>query len=159
MQKITPFLWFDDNAEAAVKFYASVFKGTKVLATSYYPTGTPGKAGTVMTINFRLLGQEFVALNGGPNFQFNEAVSFFVKCRTQAEIDRYWRKLSAGGRKIECGWLQDKFGVFWQVVPEDIDDLIASGDAARTERVMGEVMKMQKLDLKRLRAAAKGKRR
>jgi predicted 3-demethylubiquinone-9 3-methyltransferase (glyoxalase superfamily) len=117
MQNITPFLWFKDQAEQAVRFYASIFKGGKILEISHYSKGSPGKPGTVMTVKFRIMGQEFVALNGGPVFKFNPAISFVVNCRTQKEVDYYWRKLSAGGKKVQCGWLEDKYGVSWQIVP------------------------------------------
>jgi predicted 3-demethylubiquinone-9 3-methyltransferase (glyoxalase superfamily) len=161
MAKITPFLWFNNNAEEAVKFYRSIFKKSKIKSVSHYgkssesTTGRP--AGSVMTIHFELNGQEFVALNGGPAYKFNEAISFFVNCKTQAEIDYYWKKLSAGGKEVACGWLQDKFGVFWQIVPENIGELISSKDPARSDRVMKAVMEMVKLDIKKLKAVYAGK--
>ncbi|HKB92007.1 MAG TPA: VOC family protein [Opitutaceae bacterium] len=158
MQKITPFLWFDKQAEQAVKFYTSVFKDSKTLGVARYSEGSPGKPGSVMTVNFRILGQEFVALNGGPVFKFTPAISFVVDCKTQKEVDYYWRKLSAGGRKVQCGWLEDKFGVSWQVVPTVLVDLLSGKDAAKAERVTKAMLKMIKLDIKQLRAAASGKR-
>jgi predicted 3-demethylubiquinone-9 3-methyltransferase (glyoxalase superfamily) len=164
MQKITPFLWFNDNAEDAVKFYTSVFKKSKIKNISYYgkssenPSGRP--RGSVMTIHFELNGMEFVALNGGPMYKFNESISFFVNCKTQAEIDYYWKKLTAGGGKeIACGWLKDKFGLAWQIVPENIADLISSKDPEKSDRVMQAVMQMVKLDIKKLKAAAGRKTR
>ncbi len=156
--KITPFLWFDDNAEQAVKFYTSIFKNSKVLSTSRYTDGTPGKRGSVMTIDFTLNGQRFVALNGGPVFKFNESISFVVYCDSQKEIDTYWRKLTSGGGKpVECGWLRDKYGVSWQIVPRTIAKLISAKHPAKATRVMQQVMKMVKLDMKKLqRAYAEG---
>lgn len=162
MQKITTFLWFNDDAEEAVKFYTSIFKNSKITAISRYPeavaknSGRP--AGSVMTIAFKLNGQEFVAMNGGPQVKFNEAVSLLVNCETQAEVDRYWKKLSAGGKEVACGWLQDKYGLFWQITPTMLMKLIADKDAAKVNRVMTAMMKMVKLDIKTLRAAAKDKR-
>lgn len=162
MQKITPFLWFNDNAEEAVKFYTSIFKNSKIDRISYYPdsaakgTGRPPRS--VMTIAFKLNGQDFIALNGGPNFKFTEAISLMVNCDTQAELDRYWKKLtSGGGKEIECGWLKDKYGLSWQIVPASIIKLISDKDRAKADRVMQVVMKSVKLDIKKLKAAAKGK--
>lgn len=158
-QKINPFLWFDNNAEEAVKFYTSVFKRSKILAVARYgeeaaaQTGRP--AGSVMTIAFELDGQKFIALNGGPFFKFNESLSFVVNCRTQAELDFFWKKLSAGGKAGQCGWLKDKFGLSWQIVPSTLAELLDSGDSLQTRRVMHAVMKMQKLDIKTLKNAAK----
>lgn len=162
MQKIAPFLWFNDNAEEAVKFYTSIFKKSKVLTvTRYGKSGADatGRAeGSVMTIAFELEGQKFVALNGGPHFQFTEAVSFVVNCKTQAEIDKFWKKLSAdGGKESQCGWLKDKFGLSWQIVPDNLGKLLGSKDEARTQRVMQAVMQMQKLDIKTLKNAFAGK--
>lgn len=160
MQKITPFLWFDGNAEDAVNFYLSVFKNSKIINTSHY--GEAGKEqhgrppGSVMTIAFELNGQEFVALNGGPHFKFNEAVSFVVNCDTQEELDYYWEKLSAGGppEAQVCGWLKDKFGLSWQITPTGLNQWINDKDPAKSNRVMGELMKMQKLDIATLKKAA-----
>lgn len=162
MQKITTFLWFNDNAAEAVKFYTSIFKNSKVLRTSYYPESAAKASGrrprSIMTIQFRLHGQDFLALNGGPNFKFTEAISLMVYCDTQAELDRYWKKLtSGGGRAVECGWLQDKYGLFWQIVPKFIIELISGKDAAKAARVMQVVMQSVKLDFKQLQAAAKAK--
>ena len=157
MQKIIPFLWFNDNAEEAVKFYTSIFKKSKVVTTTRYEKSgakaSGRKGGSVMTIAFELNGQKFVALNGGPLFSFTEAVSFVVNCKTQAEIDNYWKKLSAGGKESQCGWLKDKFGLSWQIVPDNIAKLLSSKDEARTQRVMQAVMQMQKLDIKTLKKA------
>lgn len=161
MQKITPFLWFNDQAEEAVKFYASIFKKSKVLKVARYEkasantTGRP--PGSVMTIEFELEGQRFVALNGGPAFKFTEAISFVVNCRTQAELDRYWKKLSAGGKEIQCGWLKDKYGLAWQIVPEIVWKLLSDHDSDKAQRVMQAVLQMTKLDIKKLKHAAKGK--
>jgi predicted 3-demethylubiquinone-9 3-methyltransferase (glyoxalase superfamily) len=155
MPKITPFLWFDGNAEEAAKFYVSVFKPGKLGKINRYPEGAPAPAGSVMTVEFRLGGQDFVALNGGPEFKFNEAISFVVSCRTQREVDYYWRKLSAGGQEIQCGWLKDKYGVTWQIVPTVLLELMSSRDRAKAARVTQAMMQMVKLDIKRLKAAAK----
>jgi predicted 3-demethylubiquinone-9 3-methyltransferase (glyoxalase superfamily) len=161
MQKITPFLWFDNQAEAAVKFYTSIFKNSKIGKIARYDSagekvsGRP--AGSVMTVEFELDGQEFIALNGGPIFKFNESVSFVVNCRTQAEVDHYWNKLSAGGKKVQCGWLKDKYGLSWQIVPTVLNELMSGKDAAKSQRVMEAMLKMVKLDIKKLKAAAKGK--
>jgi len=154
MQKISPFLWFDNNAEKAVKFYVSVFKKGKVGKISRYSEGAPAPAGSVMTVEFQLFGQDFVALNGGPAFKFNEAISFVISCKTQREVDYYWRKLSAGGKKIECGWLKDKYGVSWQIVPTVLMELLSSKDRAKAARVMQAMLRMTKIDIKRLKQAA-----
>lgn len=156
-QKIIPFLWFNENAEEAAKFYVSIFKNSKVLSINYYPPESGGKDGRVMTVKFALDGEEFVALNGGPQFTFTEAISFWVKCDTQEEIDYFWEKLSEGGEKSECGWLKDKFGLSWQIVPSSIEGLISEEDPARKNRVLKEVWQMQKLDLKTLEEAYRGK--
>ncbi|MBC8001681.1 MAG: VOC family protein, partial [Opitutaceae bacterium] len=138
MQRITPFLWFNDNAEEAVKFYTSIFKNSKITKTTRYDeagekaAGRP--AGSVMTIEFKLEGQEFLALNGGPIFKFTEAISLVVNCKTQAEVDRYWKKLSAGGKEVQCGWLKDKYGLSWQIVPTVLGELFATKDAAKSHR-------------------------
>ena len=161
MQKITPFLWFDDNAEEAVKFYTSIFKNSKIVTTTRYPeaaaksSGQP--AGSVMTIAFKLNGQDFIAMNGGPQVKFTEAISLMVYCETQGEVDRYWKKLSAGGKQVACGWLKDKYGLFWQITPTMLMKLIADKDSDKVNRVMTAMMKMVKLDIKKLKAAAKGK--
>ncbi|HSE23786.1 MAG TPA: VOC family protein [Pyrinomonadaceae bacterium] len=155
-QKITTFLWFNDNAEEAVNFYVSVFKNSKVLQTVRYGEVGPGPKGSVMTIDFELDGQKFMALNGGPQFKFTEAISLMVSCETQEEIDYFWEKLSEGGEKVECGWLKDKFGLSWQVVPAILPELIGGG-GEKTDRFMAAMMKMKKLDLAELKKAAEGR--
>ncbi len=153
MQKITPFLWFDDNAEEAVNFYTSVFKNSKVLSMNRLPEGTPGPAGKVMTATFELEGQEFMALNGGPEYKFTEAISFFVNCETQAEVDELWEKLSEGGEKGPCGWLKDKFGVSWQIVPTALGEMLGDQDPKKAQNVMQAMLKMSKIDIAGLRRA------
>jgi len=161
MQKIAPFLWFNDQAEEAANFYVSVFKKAKIVGVARY--GEAGanvsgrKKGSVMTVNFLLNGQEFVALNGGPVFKFTEAISFVVNCKTQKEIDDYWKKLSAGGEASRCGWLKDKYGVSWQVVPEALGKMLDGSDLAKSERTMQALLQMTKLDLKALKKACAGK--
>jgi predicted 3-demethylubiquinone-9 3-methyltransferase (glyoxalase superfamily) len=156
MQKITPFLWFDNQAEEAANFYVSVFKNSKVKEMTRYTGEEPvGQQGSVMTVVFELNGQEFVALNGGPRFKFTEAISFVVNCETQEEIDYYWEKLTAdGGEEVQCGWLADKYGLSWQVVPTKLNEW--ARDPARFQRVMRAVMPMKKLDLAALERAYKG---
>jgi len=160
MQKITPFLWFDDQAEEAARFYASIFGGSQIGTIARYNaegaavSGRP--AGSVMTVDFQLAGQEFVALNGGPHFKFTEAVSFVVNCETQEEVDEYWEKLSAGGEKSQCGWLKDKFGLSWQIVPTILSKLLADKDAKKSQRVMKAMLQMQKLDIAALQRAYDG---
>src|SRR5580700_4203045 len=154
MQKITPFLWFNGHAEDAARFYVSVFKNSRMGALTRYGDAGPGAKGSVMTAAFEINGVEFVALNGGPQFTFSPATSFVVNCDTQAEVDDYWEKLSAGGKIIECGWLTDKFGVTWQVVPVVLFKLLQDKDPARTQRVMKAMMKMKKLVIKDLEEAA-----
>jgi predicted 3-demethylubiquinone-9 3-methyltransferase (glyoxalase superfamily) len=158
--KITPFLWFKDNAEEASKFYKSVFKKSKITTVTHYDEATAKAvglpAGSVLTVVFEIEGQQFIALNGSDNLKFNQAISFVVNCKTQAELDYYWKKLTSGGGKaVACGWLVDKFGVSWQVVPEQIEEWIS--DPKRSPRVMAAVMKMTKLDIKKLKAAYLGK--
>ena len=157
LQKITPFLWFDGQAEAAAKFYTCIFKGSKILRITRYGKNGPNMSGrpkgSVMTVAFQLNGQEFVALNGGPMFKFTEAVSFVVNCRTQREIDYFWKKLSAGGKEIQCGWLKDKYGLCWQVVPATLGELLSDRDADRSQRVMQAVLQMVKLDIRKLKQA------
>jgi predicted 3-demethylubiquinone-9 3-methyltransferase (glyoxalase superfamily) len=153
MQKITPFLWFDNNAEEAANFYVSVFKNSKVLNIARYGEVGPGPKGTVMTVEFELDGQEFVALNGGPQFKFTEAVSFVVNCDTQEEVDYYWERLSEGGEKSRCGWLRDKFGLGWQVTPTILGKLLADKDQEKANRVMQTMLKMDKLDIEPLQRA------
>lgn len=153
-QKITPMLWFNNDAEEAVNFYVSVFKNAKILGTSYYGDTGAGPKGTVMTVEFELDGQRFTALNGGPTFKFTEAISLVVHCETQEEIDYFWEKLSEGGQKVECGWIKDKYGLSWQIVPKQLLELLAEGDSAKTDRVMRAVMSMKKLDIEDLKRAA-----
>jgi predicted 3-demethylubiquinone-9 3-methyltransferase (glyoxalase superfamily) len=153
-QKISTFLWFDNNAEEAVNFYVSIFKNSKVLATTRYGEIGPGPKGTVMTIAFQLDGQEFTALNGGPQFKFTEAVSLVVHCDTQDEVDYFWEKLSEGGEKIECGWLKDKFGLAWQITPDVLLELLEQSDEQKSQRVMKAMMQMKKLDIQGLKQAA-----
>jgi len=162
MQKVTPFLWFDDQAEEAAKFYTSIFKNSKVGKITRYgeaaekAAGRP--AGSVMTVEFELESQKFTALNGGPVFKFNESVSFVVNCDTQEEVDYFWEKLTAGGgQESECGWLKDKFGVSWQVVPRALMDMLQDKDPKKSERVMKAMLQMQKLDIKTLKDAYAGK--
>jgi predicted 3-demethylubiquinone-9 3-methyltransferase (glyoxalase superfamily) len=157
MQKITPFLWFNDNAEEAMKFYVSIFKNSKIVGVTRYGDAGPGPKGTVMTANFQLDGQEFVALNGGPQFKFTEAISFVVNCETQDELDYFWEKLSAGGEKSRCGWLKDKFGLSWQVVPSALKEMMDENDPAKSDRVMKALMQMDKLDIAVLRQAYEGR--
>jgi predicted 3-demethylubiquinone-9 3-methyltransferase (glyoxalase superfamily) len=155
MQKITPMLWFDDQAEEAAKFYVSVFRNSKMGSISRYGEGMPGRKGSVMTVSFEIEGQPFTALNGGPQFRFTEAISLVVNCETQEEIDYYWDKLTAGGGKeVECGWLKDKFGLSWQIVPAVVFELIKQSDQKKSDRVMQAVMQMKKLDLAALQRAA-----
>jgi len=154
MQKIAPFLWFDKNAEEAAKFYTSIFKNSKIHNISRYGEEGPGSKGSVMVVNFEIEGQSFNALNGGPQFQFTPAISFVVNCKDQAEIDDYWGKLSAGGNIQQCGWLQDKFGVSWQIVPANLGELVNAKDPAKSSRVMKALLQMTKLDIARLKEAA-----
>ena len=155
-QRITPFLWFNDNAEDAVKFYVSVFKNSKVKTVSRYGDAGPGPKGSAMTVSFELDGQDFVALNGGPRYSFTPATSFVVNCESQEDVDYYWDKLSAGGRLDRCGWLTDRFGLSWQVVPAALGKLMADKDPAKSQRVMAALLQMQKLDIPKLEAAAQG---
>jgi predicted 3-demethylubiquinone-9 3-methyltransferase (glyoxalase superfamily) len=156
MQKITPFLWFDTQAEEAVAFYLSVFKDGKIISTSRYPEDGPRPAGMVMMIAFELKGQQFVALNGGPDMPFTNAVSLVVNCESQEEIEYFWEKLAAdGGEQIQCGWVKDKFGMPWQIVPEKIWDWLNGEDPARVQRVTAKVWAMEKLDMAELERAAK----
>jgi predicted 3-demethylubiquinone-9 3-methyltransferase (glyoxalase superfamily) len=156
-QKITPFLWFDNNAEEAINFYTSIFKDSKVTNISRYGDAGPGPKGSLMTATFQLHGQEFIALNGGPMFKFTEAVSFFVKCKTQEEIDDFWERLSAGGQKSKCGWLKDKFGLSWQIVPPILGELLNDQDTEKSKRVMMAMMKMGKIEIQKLKDAYEGK--
>jgi predicted 3-demethylubiquinone-9 3-methyltransferase (glyoxalase superfamily) len=153
MQKITPFLWFDDQAEEAMHFYTSIFKNSNVGTVSRYPEGAPGPAGKVMSVTFQLEGQEFMALNGGPLFKFTEAISFFVNCETQEEVDALWAKLSAGGKESQCGWLKDKFGLSWQIIPTALGKMLGDPDRERAKRVMQAMLKMKKIDIADLKRA------
>src|SRR6266446_1555274 len=153
VQKITPFLWFDNNAEEAANFYVSVFKNSKIVSVARYGDAGPGPKGTVMTVAFQLGGQEFVALNGGPLFKFNEAISFVVNCETQKEIDEFWEKLSEGGEKSRCGWLKDKFGLSWQVVPTVLGEMLQDKDPKKSQRVMKAMLQMDKMDIAALKQA------
>ena len=157
MQKITPFLWFDNRAEEAMNFYTSIFKNSKVGSVCRcYGDAGPGPKGTVMTASFQLEGQELVALNGGPIFHFTEAISFSVNCETQEEVDDFWEKLSAGGEKQRCGWLKDKFGLSWQIVPSALSEMLQDKNPQKSSRVMQAMLQMQKLDIKGLRQAYEG---
>lgn len=156
MQLITPFLWFDNNAEEAMNFYVSIFKNSKVGRVTRYGEAGPGPAGSAMTVEFELDGQEFVGLNGGPHFKFTEAVSFTVRCETQEEIDYYWDTLSEGGQTSRCGWLKDKFGLSWQVEPRILGDLMADKDPEKAKRVMEAMLKMDKIDIEPIRRAYEG---
>ncbi|MBV8372466.1 MAG: VOC family protein [Candidatus Eremiobacteraeota bacterium] len=153
---ITPFLWFDDRAEEAMNFYVSIFKDAKVGTVNRYGSEGPGKPGTVMTATFTLDGQDFIALNGGPEYTFTPAVSFLVSCETQREVDHYWDKLSAGGKTNRCGWLTDKFGLTWQIVPSILSDLLSGEDDEKSSRAMQAMLKMTKLDIAELQRAYDG---
>ena len=153
MQKITPFLWFDNQAEEAANFYTSIFKNSKVVSVSRYGEGGPGPKGSVMSAAFQLEGQDFYALNGGPVFTFSPAISFFVNCETQQEIDTLWEKLSEGGKEERCGWLKDKYGVSWQIVPAVLGRLLQGPDAEKSKRVMQRMLQMVKLDIRTLEQA------
>ena len=153
MQKITPFLWFDDNAEEAMNFYVSIFKNSKVVRVTRYGEAGPGPKGKVMVTEFQLDGQKFVALNGGPRFKFTEAISLVVNCETQAEVDEFWEKLSEGGEKSRCGWLKDKYGLSWQIVPTVLGELMKDKDPEKSKRVMEAMLQMDKLDIKGLQRA------
>jgi predicted 3-demethylubiquinone-9 3-methyltransferase (glyoxalase superfamily) len=153
MQKITPFLWFDNNAEEAMTFYTAIFKNSKIGTVRRYGDAGPGPKGSVMTGTFQLNGQEFMALNGGPHFKFTEAISFFVNCETQEEVDELWEKLSAGGQESRCGWLKDKFGLSWQIIPRILGELLGDKDPAKALRVMQAMLQMSKIDIKKLKQA------
>jgi predicted 3-demethylubiquinone-9 3-methyltransferase (glyoxalase superfamily) len=156
MQKILTFLWFDDNAEEAMNFYVSTFKNSKILDITRYGEAGPGKKGTVMTGTFQLEGQEFMALNGGPHFKFTEAISLFVNCETQEEVDELWYRLSEGGAESECGWVKDKYGLSWQIVPNMLVTMLGDKDPEKATRVMKAMLQMQKLDIKTLKQAYEG---
>jgi predicted 3-demethylubiquinone-9 3-methyltransferase (glyoxalase superfamily) len=153
MQKITPFLWFDDKAEEAMNFYVSIFKNSKRGRISRYGEAGPGPKGTVMVATFQLEGQEFMALNGGPHFKFTEAISLVVNCETQDEVDGFWEKLSEGGSKGQCGWLKDKYGLSWQIVPTALGELMSDPDPEKSKRVMTAMLQMAKLDISGLKRA------
>jgi len=153
MQKITPCLWFDDQAEEAASLYTSLFKNSKIESINRYGEGAPRPAGMVMTVTFQLDGQEFTALNGGPEFKFTEAVSLFVNCETQADVDELWEKLSEGGEKGRCGWLKDKFGLSWQIVPSGLMELLQGEDPGKSQKAMQAMLQMGKLDINELRLA------
>jgi predicted 3-demethylubiquinone-9 3-methyltransferase (glyoxalase superfamily) len=156
MPRITPNLWFDTNGKEAAEFYCSVFPNSGIKNVSYYGEAGPRPAGTVLTVDFVLDGQEFTAINGGPEFSFDEAVSFLIDCADQAEVDYYWDKLTDGGKEVQCGWLTDKFGLSWQVVPEGLGDLVTD-PTERGQRAMKAMMEMKKLDIAKIRKAADGK--
>jgi predicted 3-demethylubiquinone-9 3-methyltransferase (glyoxalase superfamily) len=155
-QRIVPNLWFDGNAEEAADFYVSIFPSARVLMKTHYPENSPGPAGTVMTVEFELDGERIVAINGGPQFTFSEAISLMVSCADQDEVDYYWERLGAGGEHGPCGWLKDRYGLSWQVVPEGMDEVFADADPERAQRAMQAVLGMGKLDVAALRAAADG---
>jgi predicted 3-demethylubiquinone-9 3-methyltransferase (glyoxalase superfamily) len=156
MQKITPFLWFDDQAEEAAKLYTSLFKDSSIGKISHYPPGVPGQEGKVMTVEFTLDGMDFIALNGGPHYSFTPAVSMFTRCETQEEVDRLWDALTEGGKEDRCGWLRDKFGLSWQIVPNRLQELLQDKDPARAQRATQAMMQMVKLDIGALEEAAMG---
>jgi predicted 3-demethylubiquinone-9 3-methyltransferase (glyoxalase superfamily) len=156
MQKLTPFLWFDNNAEEAVNFYASIFKDAKILDIVRYGEAGPGPAGSAMTVQFELFGQEFIALNGGPHFKFTEAISFSVNCETQEEVDDFWEKLTEGGTESRCGWLKDKYGLSWQVNPTILGKMLNDKDPQKAKRVMEAMLQMDKIDIPTLKRAYEG---
>ena len=156
MQKIVPYLWFNDQAEEAMNHYTSIFPDSKVVSVSRYGDAGPGPKGTVMAATFQLAGQEFMALNGGPQFRFTEAVSLFVNCETQAEVDELWKQLAAGGRADQCGWLQDKYGLSWQIIPTALGRMLGDKDPAKVNGVMQAMLKMSKIDLEGLKRAYHG---
>ena len=157
MQKITPFLWFDNQAEEAMKFYTSIFKNSKIGRVTHYGDSGPGPKGTVMSATFELEGQEFMALNGGPQFKFSPAISFYVTCKTQQEVDELWAKLSAGGKNERCGWLTDKFGLSWQIIPSILGELLHDTDPDKSQRVMKAMLQMDKISIEGLKQAHAGK--
>ena len=153
MQKITPFLWFDNQAEEAANFYTSIFKNSKILGMSRYGEAGPGPAGSAMTVSFQLEGQEFTALNGGPEFNFTEAISFYVNCETQAEVDELWDKLTEGGQEVQCGWLKDKFGLSWQIIPTALSEYLSDPDPVKAQAAMKAMLQMKKIDIEGLKRA------
>jgi predicted 3-demethylubiquinone-9 3-methyltransferase (glyoxalase superfamily) len=155
MQKISPFLWFDHQAEEAANFYVSIFKDAKILKVARYPEGSPGPAGSVMVVDFQIEGQDFIALNAGALFKFTEAISFVINCQTQEEVDYFWNKLTAnGGQESQCGWLKDKYGLSWQVTPTILGELLADRNPKRAQRVMQAMLQMKKIDIAALKRAA-----
>ena len=156
MQKITPNLWFDTEAEEAANFYTSIFKDSEIVNVMHYGDAGPRPAGMVMTVTFRLQGQEFTGINGGPDFKFNEAISFLVNCESQDEVDEYWENLSEGGEEGPCGWLKDKFGVSWQIAPTVLDKLLQDEDPEKADRVMKAMLQMKKIDIAGLQKAYDG---
>lgn len=156
LRKITPFLWFDHEAEEAANFYISTFNGSSIDAIARYGAGGPGPKGSVMTVTFTIEGQQFIALNGGPHYKINEAISFMIYCDTQAEIDDLWQKLGSGGKEIQCGWLRDKYGVTWQIIPAVLDEMMQDKNEERHKRVIRAMMKMVKLDIAGLQKAYDG---
>ena len=156
MKKIIPFLWFDDKAEEAAKFYVSIFKNSKIVTLTRYGETGPGPKGKVMSVIFQLDGEEFYALNGGPVFKFSEAISFFINCETQQEVDDLWERLSEGGSKSQCGWLKDKYGLSWQVVPTLLGKLLGDKDPQKSKRVMEAMLQMGKIDIEKLKQAYEG---
>jgi predicted 3-demethylubiquinone-9 3-methyltransferase (glyoxalase superfamily) len=153
MEKISPFLWFDTQAEEAARFYVSIFKNSKILSISRYGEGGPGPSGSVMTVAFELEGRHFIALNGGPHFKFTEAISFSVDCETQQEVDDFWEKLSAGGEQGPCGWLKDNYGLSWQINPRALGQMLSDPDPAKSKRVMEAMLQMKKIDIAGLKRA------
>ena len=153
MQKITPFLWFNGQAEEAMHFYVSIFKNSKILSVTRYGDAGPGPKGSVMSATFQLEGQEFMALNGGPHFSFTPAISMFVNCETQEEVDEFWEKLSAGGSKERCGWLKDKYGLSWQIIPSALGKLMGDKNPAKAKSVMNAMLQMNRIDIKTLQQA------
>jgi predicted 3-demethylubiquinone-9 3-methyltransferase (glyoxalase superfamily) len=153
IQKITPFLWFDHQAEEAARLYVSIFPNSKIVKVVRHGAAGPGPAGSVMTVEFQLDGQSFDALNGGPHFKFTEAISFVVNCETQNEVDAYWEKLSTGGTEVQCGWLKDKFGLSWQIVPTVLSELLSDPDPVKAQRVMKAMLAMKKLSIPALEQA------
>jgi predicted 3-demethylubiquinone-9 3-methyltransferase (glyoxalase superfamily) len=153
MQKITPFLWFDTQAEEAANFYASIFKNSRILKITRYGEAGPGPEGSVMTVHFVLDGQELIALNGGPHFKFTEAISFSVDCKTQQEVDEFWEKLSAGGEEGPCGWLKDRYGLSWQINPSVLGEMLSDPDPGKSKRVMEAMLQMKKIDIAGLKKA------
>jgi predicted 3-demethylubiquinone-9 3-methyltransferase (glyoxalase superfamily) len=156
MQKITPFLWFNGNAEEAANFYVSVFKNSKILSIARFGDAGPGPKGSVMLVSFEIEGQKFSALNGGPQYTISPAISFLVDCETQAEVDELWASLTAGGKEVQCGWLTDKFGVSWQIIPRAFMEMLQDKDPVRSQRVFRAMMQMIKIDVEALKRAYRG---